>query len=166
MGPSAKTERVARPDRRALARMMVACLGGLGLVAAERVARAQAPGATGDSPPAVPEAARRAALAWLVQLDEVRYEASWEKAAGLFRDRITAMAWSRAMQTVRGPMGATLKRSERSATAATTMPGAPDGRYVTWVFDTTFEKKSRGVETVILMLEADGQWRTVGYFLH
>ena len=44
-------------------------------------------------------------------------------------------------------------------------PGPPDGQYVVIRFQTTFEHKRSGVETVTPMLEQDGGWRVSGYYI-
>jgi hypothetical protein len=46
-----------------------------------------------------------------------------------------------------------------------TLPGAPDGKYWTIQFDTSFAAKAEAVETVTFMLEKDGSWRAAGYFI-
>jgi hypothetical protein len=53
----------------------------------------------------------------------------------------------------------------KSVTSANTLPGAPDGEYVVFQFDTSFERKEAALETVTTIHEADGQWRVAGYFV-
>ena len=47
----------------------------------------------------------------------------------------------------------------------TSLPGAPDGEYRVFQFDTSFEHKQTAVETVTAVLETDGSWRIAGYFI-
>ena len=47
----------------------------------------------------------------------------------------------------------------------TELPGAPDGEYVVFQFDTQFERKRAAVETVTPMCDPDGSWRVSGYFI-
>ena len=47
----------------------------------------------------------------------------------------------------------------------TELPGAPDGEYVVFQFDTQFERKRAAVETVTPMRDPDGSWRVSGYFI-
>jgi hypothetical protein len=47
----------------------------------------------------------------------------------------------------------------------TELPGAPDGEYVVFQFDTQFEHKRAAVETVTPMRDPDGSWRVSGYFI-
>jgi hypothetical protein len=45
------------------------------------------------------------------------------------------------------------------------LSGAPDGEYVVIEYETSFEKKRNGIETITPMKDADGEWRVAGYFL-
>jgi hypothetical protein len=65
----------------------------------------------------------------------------------------------------RAPLGKVLSRTLKSATYATSLPGAPDGEYVVVKFDTSFEKKQSAIETVTPMKDPDGRWRVSGYFI-
>ena len=66
---------------------------------------------------------------------------------------------------VRAPLGSLESRTLKSATPSTSLPGAPDGDYVVMQFDTSFERKKDGGETVTAVQETDGVWRIVGYFI-
>jgi hypothetical protein len=57
-----------------------------------------------------------------------------------------------------------LSRKVSSKQLTHELPGAPDGTYVVLTFDTRFEHKERGVETVTMMLD-DGRFRGAGYFI-
>lgn len=83
------------------------------------------------------DAATSAAQSWLVLVDEEKYGESWTSAATLFK----------------------------SAQFATTLPGAPDGKYVVIQFNTTFANKAAAVETITPMQEPDGTWKVSGYFI-
>ena len=48
---------------------------------------------------------------------------------------------------------------------ATELPGAPDGEYVVLEYETTFERKKKGAERVVMMKEPDGSWRAAGYYV-
>jgi hypothetical protein len=41
----------------------------------------------------------------------------------------------------------------------------PDGEYVVFQFNTSFEQKAAAVETVTAMREKDGTWHVAGYFI-
>jgi hypothetical protein len=111
---------------------------------------------------AAPEA--RAAK-WLALVDTQNYGASWDEAASAFRSRVTREQWSQAARMARTPFGELQRRTLKSATPATSLPGAPDGRYVVMQFDSAFEHKAAAVETLTMALDTDHQWRSVGYFI-
>ena len=64
-----------------------------------------------------------------------------------------------------GPLGKLISRKFKSATYATSLPGAPDGHYVVIQFNTSFENKKSGIETVTPMMDKDGMWRVSGYYI-
>ena len=109
-------------------------------------------------------AAQGAALEWLVHVDAGDYVTSWNEAAIFFKEQITAQAWRNAASKARRPFGALRARQIKSARYATSLPGAPDGEYVVLQFDTEFENKAAGVETITTVLE-NGAWRVTGYFV-
>jgi predicted SnoaL-like aldol condensation-catalyzing enzyme len=53
-------------------------------------------------------------------------------------------------------------RRTEVASYKVSMPGAPDGEYVTVRFSTDFEKKKDAQELVTLVYE-NGTWRPLGY---
>ena len=62
-------------------------------------------------------------------------------------------------------MGKVRSRSLSEAVHETTLPGAPDGKYVVIRYSTCFEHKENAIETVTPMLDQDGIWRVSGYFV-
>jgi hypothetical protein len=101
---------------------------------------------------------------WLRLIDQGRFADSWSQAGVLFRGAATQAEWARKVSIARGPLGALLARSDGGDQRSTTLPGAPDGRYATIQFNTTFAHKHAAVETLILALEPGG-WRVDGYFI-
>ena len=110
-------------------------------------------------------AAVEAAKAWLALIDEGKYGASWETAAAYFKNAITKQKWEQTLTAVRNPLGQLISRDLSSKTYMTSIPGAPDGEYVVIQFETSFENKESGIETVTPMLDSDGQWRVSGYYI-
>lgn len=76
-----------------------------------------------------------------------------------------AEQWARSLDAARTPLGAVVSRTLREVRPATELPGAPDGEYVVFQFDTAFEHKRAAVETVTPMRDSDGRWRVSGYFI-
>jgi hypothetical protein len=110
-------------------------------------------------------AAQAAAESWLGLVDGQQYAESWRAAATLFKNAVTQQMWQQLVQTARSPLGTLKSRAVKSTTSAKTLPGAPDGEYVVLQFNTTFERKALALETISVVLEADGNWRVVGYFV-
>ena len=110
-------------------------------------------------------AAQLSAQSWLSLVDSQNYGASWVNAASAFRARVTREQWDRAVRAARTPFGDLKSRTVKSVAASTTLPGAPDGEYVTVQFDTAFAQKAEAVETVISMRDTDREWHVAGYFV-
>jgi Protein of unknown function (DUF4019) len=111
------------------------------------------------------KAAQTSTEAWLSLIDSQSYAASWDAAASLFRNAISQEKWQTAVQAARAPLGQLKSRALKSATSSTTLPGAPDGEYVVFQFNTIFEQKAAAVETVTAIREKDGTWHVGGYFI-
>lgn len=106
-----------------------------------------------------------AAKVWLTLVDDGQYAASWNESAELFRSSIPKHRWVEAVGAVRDPIGEVKTRELKSATYATSLPGAPDGAYVVIQFRTTFENKKAAIETITPMRQTDGTWRVSGYYI-
>jgi hypothetical protein len=113
----------------------------------------------------VDPAARKSVDAWLALVDQEKYGESWEAAAKLFRKAVSRDRWKEAVSPVRAPLGKVLSRKLRGAETKSSLPGAPDGKYVVFQFDTSFAGKKSAVETVTPMQEEDGSWKVSGYFI-
>lgn len=111
------------------------------------------------------QAAETAATSWLGLVDSGNYAQSWDEASSFFKSAVTKQQWQSQLEAVRPPLGKLITRSLKSAKYTTSLPGAPDGRYVVIQYDTRFEHKQSAVETVTMMLDKDGQWRAAGYFI-
>ena len=109
--------------------------------------------------------ATKAAQVWVLLVDDGKYEESWDKATNNFQVAISRAEWKDALTAVRSPLGKVGSRAVKSAQFTTSLPGAPDGRYVVIQFATSFEKKKEAIETVVPMEEPDGVWRVSGYFI-
>ena len=111
-------------------------------------------------------AAVEPAQAWLREIDNGSYAQSWTEAAPYFQSAITSEKWAEALQQVRKPLGLLVSRKLKSAQEMSSLPGAPDGRYLVMQFDTSYTNKKSAVETVTFMQEKDGQWRAAGYYIN
>jgi hypothetical protein len=110
-------------------------------------------------------AAQKAAEAWVGLIDKGDYAASYDEASSMFKAAVSKEDWGKKVKPVREPLGNVLSRKVHSAEYTTSLPGAPDGQYVVLKFDTSYQNKKSAVETAVLTLDKDGQWRVAGYFI-
>lgn len=108
--------------------------------------------------------AQSAALQWLNYLDAGEYDRAWEEAAELFKSEVTTEQWRTAANNVRSPLGNLIARTFRSARQTARIPGFPQADYFVMVYYSRFEGRPDAEETVTMMND-DGQWRAVGYFI-
>jgi len=120
---------------------------------------------TAPAETAGPEAAAQAAAeVWLARVDAGDYAASWEGGSEVFRQAVTAAQWEQALAQARQPLGQLQERRLLQAEHSTQLPGAPPGEYVALLFRTTFAGGAAS-EQLVMMLDEDGEWRPVGYFV-
>ncbi|MBT8435971.1 MAG: DUF4019 domain-containing protein [Gammaproteobacteria bacterium] len=108
--------------------------------------------------------ADEAAGKWLALIDGRQFMKSWNQAASLFKQQVSADNWLQSASAARQPLGAMISRKLVSATYATSLPGAPDGEYVVLQYQTRFRHKNSAVETVTPMLD-NNRWRVSGYYV-
>lgn len=111
------------------------------------------------------EKARTETVSWLSLTDAKQYASSWDSAAVFFQNAISKEDWVQSLSAVRSPIGALKSREVATATFSNTLPGAPDGEYVVFHFNSSFENKATALETVTAMKNAHGEWRVAGYFI-
>ncbi|UZK68381.1 DUF4019 domain-containing protein [Sphingomonas sp. S1-29] len=116
------------------------------------------------APNAVQSPATVAAGAWVLLLDDQRWDESWNAAGALFKSQMPKARWASTIQPVRQPFGPMSSRTLQSATKASSLPGAPAGEYEIVVFKTDFAQKPGAIETVVLAREGD-DWKVNGYFM-
>lgn len=109
--------------------------------------------------------AEPAARAWLALVDGESYADSWTESSSVFQKAVPSAQWQAQVSGVRKPLGTLGSRTLRSTKYATSLPGAPDGKYVVIQYATVFENKASAIETVTPMQEADGTWRVSGYYI-
>jgi len=104
-----------------------------------------------------------AAHAWLLLLDRKDWGTAWDASSVVFRQSVPLSAWMDGIPKLREPLGAFVERQPVDATYKTSLPGRPDGQYVTVLFASRFANKADAEETVTVVREADGRWRVTGY---
>ncbi|MGO9061807.1 MAG: DUF4019 domain-containing protein [Candidatus Binataceae bacterium] len=111
------------------------------------------------------EQATQAADAWLKLVDAGDYAASYQQTSSLFKDLVSQAKWTEKAGAARKPLGKLDSRRMKTAQYEATLPGAPDGQYVVVLYDSSFAHKKSAIETVTMMLDKDGKWHVVGYFI-
>ncbi len=120
---------------------------------------------SGESTGEDKDAAIDAAKTWLALVDAGDHGRAWDEAASYFKSAVKREDWITAATAARKPLGKLISRSLKSATPETSLPGAPDGRYVVIQFSTKLENKESAIETITPMLDKDGKWRVSGYYI-
>ena len=110
-------------------------------------------------------AAIMAAENYLIMIDTGQYGQSWDISSSFFKSQVPKETWVRQISTVRPQFGNIVKRTIKSAQYVTQLPGAPDGEYVVIQYESSYEKKKNGLETITPMLDKDGTWRVSGYYI-
>ena len=128
------------------------------------VAPAAPPGPPVALPPDPTEVAREAVDGWLALIDAGSYAAAYDTASDILKEQVTRDEFVSTYEEGRPLLGTVRSRVFRSATPATTLPGAPDGDYVVFEFDAEYEQKENAVERVTTALEA-GTWRVAGHWV-
>ena len=82
-----------------------------------------------------------------------------------FKSVVSSEQWKISFEAAQVPLGKAVSRKLKSQKYAEELPGAPDGEYVVIEYETSFEKKKNGTETITLMKDTDGEWRAAGYFV-
>lgn len=108
-------------------------------------------------------AGQTAAHAWLLLLDRKDWGTAWDASSVMFRQSVPLPAWMEGVPKLREPFGAFVERLPVEAVYRQTLPGRPDGHYVTAVFASRFAGKAQVEEVVTTVREPDGRWRVTGY---
>jgi hypothetical protein len=108
--------------------------------------------------------ASEVARVFLQLVDGAQYDASWEKTAPIFKRQVSPGKWAEMLSGVRPPLGEIISRNVKTAKFSASLPGVPDGEYVTIQFASSFEKKAEAIETVT-MARVQNEWQVAGYFI-
>ncbi|MBV7266927.1 helix-turn-helix domain-containing protein [Erythrobacter ani] len=113
---------------------------------------------------ATPAAVSRA-NAFLSEVDAGNWDGSWQQAGDFFQAETTADEWGAVIEPVRGPLGQVEDRRLASVQQLSTLPGAPEGDYEVFQYQTKFSGRDLiAVETVVLIKNESG-FDIAGYFI-
>jgi hypothetical protein len=98
---------------------------------------------------------------WLEMADSGKYKQCWSSAHPFFQAMNSEDKWVKNMRKTRNKLGVVIERTLSTSKYMTKLPtpGAPEGEYVISTFDTTFKKKGRKLEVVIVAKTDDGLWQ-------
>lgn len=119
--------------------------------------------AGGIANPEFEKAGQTAAHAWLLLLDRKDWGTAWDASSSVFRQNVPLGTWMDNVPKLRDPFGTFVERQPAEVVYKKTLPGRPDGDYVTAIFVSKFDRKPEVVETVTTVRESDGRWRVTGY---
>tara|TARA_R110002072_G_scaffold110139_1_gene237619 strand:- start:973 stop:1302 length:330 start_codon:yes stop_codon:yes gene_type:complete len=103
------------------------------------------------------------AVALLALIDDKSYDEAWESLGEFAQAMIKRPDWTRLLERVRSPLGSLRSRTPSSQEQRETLPGLPDGHYVVYTFDSEFQNKAKGAETVTCAMAVGGEWKAIGY---
>jgi hypothetical protein len=115
------------------------------------------------SNPEFEKAGEMSAHAWLLLLDRKDWGSAWDISSAVFRQNVPLPAWMDGIPKLREPFGAFVQRQPVEVVYKRSIPGRPDGDYVTAVFLSKFATKPEVLEVVTVVREQDGRWRVTGY---
>jgi hypothetical protein len=111
------------------------------------------------------EAATVSATSFLALVDADQFSASWDVAAALMREKMSAAEWVENLTAIRERYGAIIDRKQENASYSTEAKDSPAGEYITLTFASNFKQHQGAIESVIVMLDGDGSWKVAGYFV-
>ncbi len=106
-----------------------------------------------------------AAEQFLQLVDTEKYEQSWNVSSALLQEKIFLEVWNRQIQVMRDKVGSLISRKQGKVSVSDWAEDAPDGKYLTLKYQSSFQKQSSAIETIILVLEDEEHWRVAGYFI-
>ena len=101
---------------------------------------------------------------WLHLVDSGKYSESWSETHSFFKRQVTQKKWAKVIDNVRTPLGKVVSRKKISSKEFTSLPGAPDGKYIVLQFKTEFQSKKDAIETLTFSKSYE-EWSVIGYFI-
>ncbi len=120
--------------------------------------------AAGENEPQA--AAESAAETFLTSLDRGDYQGLWSDASPLLRARVSQDDWATNLRSNRQPLGALDHRELTSIEFHASLEEMPDGEYAILTYTSAFSENPGIEEVVGLALDAESQWRVIGYYVH
>ncbi len=112
------------------------------------------------------EAHGQLATNYLELLDQHRLQDAWHSMAPLFKSFNDQQQWQQRIGAIRQAYGATISRKISRSSYRDSFRNAPDGSYVIVQFDSSFQHKAKGVETVVLRCPAPKECAVIDYVIN
>jgi hypothetical protein len=135
-------------------------------VAAHPPVSASAGGAQIVRDQATKDAVQAAGSKWVALVDARKYDASWDAASPQFQNAVAKGQWVTTLSGYRTPLGDVTSRKLRTIEFSDMLPNLPPGEYAAVTNETAFATKPKAIELIVLVLEADGAWRVIGYWIN
>lgn len=111
------------------------------------------------------EASTIATTKFFELVDAEQYGKSWDTCAAYLKNQISREDWIKKLSAVRSVTGKLLDRKQTNISyTKNTDEGIPEGEYMVFDFDSTFQNKEHLPEILTMMLDKDNTWRVAGYF--
>jgi hypothetical protein len=91
-------------------------------------------------------------------------EQAFNSTTEIHKDHKVKEAWINSNLIQKKYYGSFINRSIKTITSKTTIPGHPDGTYLTVIYETTFQNKEKVYERIDLMLVSENIWKVTEYF--
>lgn len=105
------------------------------------------------------------AMDYLEIIDRQEYEVAWNESSNIIQTGVLMDDFVKSLRAARAPLGAVTSRIVDTIEDPYTPVGAPDGSYTRIIFSSSFKTKNTAHESLTLIEESDGQWRTAGYYI-
>lgn len=103
---------------------------------------------------------------WLELVDGGKLGDAWDVSAQILKSSVTRSEWVSGLSDLRKPFGKLVSRTPAKFARAHSLPGAPEGDYAIVEYDSVFAAgKKKATEQITWMMESDGVFRVVGYFI-
>jgi hypothetical protein len=116
--------------------------------------------------PLLPQGQNTKASSYLELLDQGKFQEAWHSTNLLFQALNDQQKWEEKTRAVRNAYGLSNGREIRKASYRSSYRNAPDGDYFIIQYNSVFEHKLKGIETVVLQCTADKACTVIDYVIN
>lgn len=100
---------------------------------------------------------------WLTEIDNGRYQQSWQTSSDYLQSQVTEKIWTSSIRSARSQFGNIVSRTLIDSRVVSDLPKVPAGNYAVMVYRATFTEGT-AIETVTFM-QTDDEWKAAGYYI-